>query len=287
MIISVKWFCGFFVGLIMPLPLVILAYSLAPMSLITPLSGISVILNLVLAPRMLGERLQPIPDVPAGVLILLGTAFTTVAGPRHDSDFSGAQLTELLGGAAFLLALAMLVVVVTACLCYMRCFAAQIEDSAKARPTNPVVFEVLLPAIVASCLGALVNIGLKAFGELVKSGAAFWYCFVWLLAAASFAIFQLNYVNRGLRLYMQTVYFPVYNSLLVVTNTFLGLIFYNEYEDLLEDVRRCLIFAFGIVVIVIGICMFRLRTSDMGFEHWMKHQQALLTFTNRRQKCNR
>jgi len=82
-VLSPGWIVGFLLTALLPVLGDLVAYSLAPLSLTTPLSGVSVVLNMVIAPWALSEKLQRFPDVPATVLILLGCLLTTMFGD-HD-----------------------------------------------------------------------------------------------------------------------------------------------------------------------------------------------------------
>mmetsp|Transcript_19846 Transcript_19846/g.43102 ORF Transcript_19846/g.43102 Transcript_19846/m.43102 type:complete len:404 (+) Transcript_19846:382-1593(+) len=262
MAISGRWLLGLFIGVIIPIPAQVIAYGLAPMALLTPLSGVSVALNMVVAPKLLGEELQTWPDVPASLAILAGTFLTTVAGPRHEKHLSFAELFALLGGHIFVFSTIGLAILVAFCIGYMHCRRQQIEDIAKARAENPNMGHVILPGVVAASFGCLTNICLKAVGELMKGDASFFQAFLWLIGAAVFAIVQLNFVNRGLRLYMQTIFFPVYNALLVLTNTMHGAIFYKEYQGMMHEAFRSFIFLSGMGCILAGIGLFRLRKQN-------------------------
>mmetsp|Transcript_33111 Transcript_33111/g.72250 ORF Transcript_33111/g.72250 Transcript_33111/m.72250 type:complete len:185 (-) Transcript_33111:31-585(-) len=139
---------------------------------------------------------------------------------------------------------------------------SRIEASAKARPGNPNMCEVLLPALVAAGCGCIANIALKGLGELLQDKAEVVQCSLWLVMALLPACVQLNYISRGLRLYQQTVFFPVYNSLLVLTNTAYGLIFYREYDGLLASSSGSVVFFLGILLVMMGVALFARRTSD-------------------------
>lgn len=261
-VLSGPWLAGFLVAVVVPVPVQVWTYGLAPMSLTTPLGGVSVLLNMAFAPLMLGERLQWWPDMPASVFILAGTVLTTMAGSHEDSEFTFSELVQLLGHASVMWALLLLVGTIAGCMGYMEKRRPQIEMSAMQRPLNPNIFEVSLPAVVAAGCGCLTNISLKGVGELLKGGAEFGHLLMWLLTALMTALAQLNYINRGLRLYLQTVFFPVYSALLVLTNTLYGLIFYQEYGALVKRPDLSVLFAVGILAIVLGVVLFTFRRSD-------------------------
>jgi len=261
-VLSARWFAGVITGVILPIPIAVCAYGIAPMSLTTPLSGVSVVLNMILAPVLLGEKLQMRVDVPATLLILVGTAVSTAAGVHVEDEYDFIGLLQLWGKFEFLLAVGFLSAAMLGCLGHMARHRAHIEALARSRPSNPNLCHVLLPALVAAGSACFSNILLKAVGELVKSGAVALQLSICLAAAGMPAIVQLNFVNKGLALYQQTVFVPVYSSLLVVINTFYGLIFYREYVALLQQRERCGLFFGGVLLVILGVVAFSLRKPD-------------------------
>jgi len=259
--LSPQWFLGFILGTLVPIPGTVLAYDIAPMALISPLSGITVAMNMAIAPRMLGERLQKWPDVSASAAILLGTLLTTAAGPHQTQDFSPSELEALFCKPAFVKSIAVLGTIQVGGMMYMSRRAKAMEKSAMARPINPNMLEVTLPGIVAAGWGCFSNIALKGVGILLGKNADLLEWVQWLSILVISAMAQINYVNKGLHLYLQTVFLPVYSALLVVCNTLYGLIFYEEYTDLLHDSGKCAVFVSGVAFIVFGVTLFTLRRS--------------------------
>lgn len=257
--LSRRWVLGFLVGIVVPIPLQTVSYSFAPMSLISPLSGASVVLNMLLAPTILGERLQPRVDIPATCLILLGTAASTVAGAHDEVRRDAKELLGLWGQPDFLLACGILLAAMLCCLRYMGSHRAYIEEAALLRPSNPSVGHVLLPALVAAGCGCLSNIMLKAVSEQIFGAPLAPQTGLWLVGTLLPALAQLNFVNKGLALYQQVVFLPVYTSLLIFSCTLYGLIFYREYHELLQQGGRCALFSCGVLLIAFGVNMFSLR----------------------------
>jgi len=76
------------------------------------------------------------------------------------------------------------------------------------------------------------------------------------------AAVQLNYINRGLQLYPQTVFIPIYTAFLVLLSTIVGAVFYQEHTQFLNHLRLQICFAIGISCIIAGIGMFAFRTEN-------------------------
>jgi len=268
MVLSWQWLAGLIL-LFTGIPGDLLAYSLAPMSLTTPLSGISVALNTVIAPYLLGERLQPSVDIPATILIVQGAALTSVAGVHQDGEFSMQMMWELLIApttASYLLGTLALGLL---CIAYMRKFRERIAEAALKHADRPKVLEMMLPAITAAVCAGYSNIGLKALGVMLRTGfkglsTGMVLTVAWVAVSVFAALVQLNFVNRGLRLYQQTVFLPIYKSLLIVSNTVAGLVFFEEYKKLIASPTWFALFLCGVGSITAGISLFRFRREPMG-----------------------
>lgn len=265
LVLSPVWICG---SLLQAVPNVcgdFIAYALAPLSLTAPLSGVSVILNTSVAPKLLGEKLQYWPDLPATVLILCGTVMTTITGSHTDTAINGIEDLERLAlRPVARVAVAGVVASLVICLLLQVFDRMATEKESSARFDNPKVSKLVLPAYLAAGTGGLTNIGLKSFAELTKTGmhmSSLAIVFVALVFTP--AMGQVQAINRGLRLYPQTVFFPVYSSLLVFANTFFGIFFFQEGEGMLGSTDISL-FVLGIVLITIGISMYSLRTDKAG-----------------------
>jgi len=262
MVLSRQWVFGLLLVACAGFPMDLLAYSLAPLSLTTPLSGVTVALNLVFAERLLGETLQAWPDIPATGLIMCGTLLTTVTGPHQEPVWNSAMLWSLLEDSFLQRLLMAMTVAVTLGIGLMWWFQEPLAESAKRRYLNPAVHEVVLPAFVAGAVGCLANINLKAVGVLLRNSGTSHELAPWVIMTVGPAAVQLNYINRGLQLYPQTVFIPIYTAFLVLLSTIVGAVFYQEHTQFLNHLRLQICFAIGICCIIAGIGMFAFRSPE-------------------------
>lgn len=261
--LSPMWVAGFLLVTMATFPCDLLAYTLAPLSLTAPLSGLTVVMNQVVAPYLLTEKLQHWPDIPACALIVVGIVLTTSAGEHEEEKtITMGRLFHLARDYVFLGNLLILVLVIWGCIVRME--IRRHRHLLPAGASGSSVFDVALPAMVAAGAGGLTNILLKALGELLKNGDTWQQCVWCSLLILIPAVMQLNFVNMGLRLYAQTLFVPVYSALLVLTNTFYGAIFYQEYTNLLYDTQRGGCFCLGVVLIVSGLALFMQRRPEDG-----------------------
>lgn len=277
-VLSPGWIFGFLVTAIFPVVGDLLAYSLAPLSLTAPLSGISVVLNMVIAPRILNEQLQRFPDVPATALILLGCLLTTAFGDHDRSEPYGAEmLLQLAARPTFVCGSLLGAGCGCAVVARQNRLKLEIEKLAAEQPQNPHLPHVLLPASAAALCGAIANIGLKGVGELIRHQSPKLDVLLCLVVTAPAAAIQVNFINRGLLLYPQSVFISVYGALLVLTNTMYGALFYEEYVPLLASRLRLLFFISGCGLIMCGVGLFRLRQPAKTDSNHKDEEIGLLT----------
>jgi hypothetical protein len=259
LVLSPLWIVGAILQAVPNLLGDVLAYTLAPMSLTAPLSGVSVVLNTTLAPRLLGEKMHLWPDLPATMLILVGTIFTTSMGAHHDVEVSSVlQLQQLALRPEALALMGGISMTVVVSLLLQFSNSKRIEDESAAKFENPSIMKVALPAWTAAGMAALSNIALKAFSELLKiSVNASIVCFS--VCVFPCAMVQIQSINRGLRLYPQTVFFPIYSSLLVLANSLFGSLIFQEYVEMTS--RTMVLFGLGVGSVMAGITLYSQRDT--------------------------
>ena len=77
------WWLGFFMLVILPLPMNMAAMGLAPQSLLAPLQSCSLVFNAILASRFMGEKLTQVDLISTGLMIV-GASITTAFGNHCD-----------------------------------------------------------------------------------------------------------------------------------------------------------------------------------------------------------
>lgn len=279
-VISPCWVSGVILQLVPNFFGDVIAYTIAPLSLTAPLSGVSMILNTSLAPTLLGERLYHWPDIPATVLILIGVALTTSLGP-HEDNVAVPSLEEFMRLATQPLTVVLIGLLfgsLVACMIHQLARRAHLEQQAASHFEAPHLAHLLLPAWSGAGAGCFTNIGLKIFGEFAEAGAPVLQVLgVLCLVVTPFAIVQQQWVNKGLRLYPQTVFFPIYSSLLVLLNTVLGAIFFEEYVALDRGQGHTILgFGTGLVTITAGIVLFSCRRHQPPSPALCSIQEGLL-----------
>jgi len=232
-----KWFAGFTVLVLLPLPLDVAAAALTPQSIVAPLSSITILLAQVMAPQILGEKIF-ISDWIATMLIVAGCAASTIAGDQCSVDYSLEDVrllftheyfvvSEVFFGFAIVLTTAITLIVIPK-------YVAE-------GPRN-LTYRALGHGILAGMYGGQQNILLKAFGQSMlrilfkghSTDAEDWVFWMLLGLTISLATVQISHLNYGMGLIDAVKYLPIYNASLIMNSTFAGLIFYQEYEMLTD-----------------------------------------------------
>eukprot|EP00401_Gymnodinium_catenatum_P025424 CAMPEP_0117578144 /NCGR_PEP_ID=MMETSP0784-20121206/63831_1 /TAXON_ID=39447 /ORGANISM="" /LENGTH=801 /DNA_ID=CAMNT_0005377757 /DNA_START=54 /DNA_END=2459 /DNA_ORIENTATION=- len=248
--ISPLWLAGFLCVSIVPPLGDFLSYSLAPMSLIQPLSGAGVLANLAISKLIHGEELRP-KHLVAAVLIVFGLGLTTVTGAKEEPQYTLSDLQRFAQQPLAVVVFSGLFVLWVSCVYYQ---LAHAEDLKRCAEKQPSFFEIMLPAVTATTSGAMTNINLKCLGKLLVSGLGVGWCILWFLyMVLPFAAMQLYFLNKGLKLYEQLTFQPIYSALLVLFGTLTAGVFFEEYEILLQTGARLKLFLLGLALIVSGI----------------------------------
>jgi len=254
-VLSRTWLAGFALVAVADFPMSMFVYSLAPISLIAPLSGVTVVLNFVVAPHLLKEQAHLWPDLPATLLVATGIVLTTLVGAHDEAEYSAAALWSRFTDPAFVCVMVCAAALVAGCIVYMQQAAAELQQVSKLGTWK--VHQMLMPALASAGCGLFSNINLKAAGILLASGQI-WPVLPWLILTVLPAALQINYLNKGMQLYPQAVFIPIYSACLMLATTIGGAIFYQDYTYI-RDWHTMLMFFGGATAVAGGISLFALR----------------------------
>lgn len=265
-VLSPRWMCGFLFGSL-TVPGYLLAVSLAPISLVAPLSGLTVVLNLMSAPMFVGEKWQPWPDFVGTPLIVIGTVATTLSTPVAESgQIDYEKFRELFVDRTTLICLAIVVPSMMSLAAYTNEHRERFEKVAAQRPTNPPISHVTLPALAAALAAALVAVATKVFTKFLQAGVPYYITGAIFICGVPLILTQINMFSRGQKMYPQILFYPVFAALSVVLNTLVGTIFFQEYAGFFEDSKTLAIFMCGMCAIVCGTLLFGFRKNSQVAE---------------------
>jgi len=268
LILSPLWMFGFVLLVIIPLPFDLVALSLAPQSIVTTLTGATIVMVQVFAPYILGERVT-VTDWIATVVILVGCVLTTAFGSHCSVDYELETLLALYEEEVFLYAEVWywFTIIVAYMMIYIglpRMFVDGDEYSEYSRRK----WTSVCYAYLAGTWAANQNIMFKSVGELIAKAWGYgddsaWssgYTYLLMTGVLFLSIIQLVSLNKGLAMWKATKNLPIYNVVLTVMSTTYGGIYYQEYKTMTP--LGLVFFIVGLVVICFGIALLALRDDN-------------------------
>jgi hypothetical protein len=245
-----KWWFGFLLLAVMPLPMDFISLGLASASLVFPFgTAVTVIVGQVLAPMCFeGEKLVRI-EFLGTFFVVGGCALTSAFGDHEARDFTGDEILALYGQPAFITMFVPLTIL------FVVSVVGSLETMRKKVPKWAYFcFIVYIP----SYLGGVQTISFKSMSELTSTAATTdgvgewgsWKPWLFLGIVIPLVIVQLKVVNIGAEFFQATKYFPAYNSGLMVMVVLYGAVFFQEHQAL-----HPIAFPTGVVCLCFGIAL--------------------------------
>jgi len=246
-----KWWLGFFLLAVMPLPMDFVSLGLASASLVFPFgTAVTVLVGQVLAPRCFdGEKMGRIEWIGT-FFVVLGCGLTSAFGDHEARDFTGDEILALYGQPGFIAMFIPLTVLflIAAIGSSVTCLQEKLPKWAY------FCFIVYIP----SYLGGVQTISFKSMSELTSTAATTdgvgewgsWKPWLFLGIVIPLVIVQLKVVNIGAEFFQATKYFPAYNSGLMVMVVLYGAVFFQEHQAL-----HPIAFPIGVICLCAGIAL--------------------------------
>ena len=263
------WFGSFCLMVLVPLPFDFVAFSFASQSLLVPLAGVTLVMNQIFAPCLLGEKLYRI-DIYATVIILVGCTMTTATGNHEETTFTACDFLDMYLSARFLCAeLVVLWPLMVFCVINVKrpswCglpFAKPEWDEffGKLKWLHPVFY-----AFVAAGFGCQQNVVFKVTGELTKDSVqgsgggdekgpwSYVFPYIHVVLIVFFASAQIMWINKGIHLFDAVLSLPLYNSFYIVLSGTWGFIYFDEMAKF--DTFQWVMFPLGIAITIGGILL--------------------------------
>jgi len=261
------WWAGLILILTASGPLDMAALALVPQSVFAPLSGLTLCLNAVISPWLLGENLAD-ADAAATALVVIGAGLTTVFGDHKKQDFTVDQLVAIMSKDQVMVWLSCTWMVMALLLMMLKTtwFRKHYLNNKGAR-VGPLVY-----GVIAGIAGAQQFLFLKASVEIVKhaiehGAVAFshWSSYAFVVIAVVCALLQIRYLNEGLALYDNVIFLPMYNTWLIMIGVANGGIVYTEFANAAHG-KKFVYFFLGMGLALTGISMLTLRPGASSEE---------------------
>ncbi|XP_074832400.1 NIPA-like protein 3 isoform X2 [Carettochelys insculpta] len=251
------WWCGLFLLLLGELG-VFSSYAFAPLSLIVPLSAVSVIASAIIGIIFIKEKWKPKDFLSCG-LAIVGTYLLITFGPNSHEMMTGDNITKHLVSWPFLLY--MLVEIIMFCL---------LLYFYKRKKANYIVVILLLVAL----LGSMTVVTVKAVAGMIvvsiqgslQLGYPIFY--IMLVCMVATAVFQATFLTQASQLYDSSQIASIGYILSTATAITAGATFYLDFTG--EDVLHICMFALGCLIAFVGIFLItRNKKKSISFEPYI------------------
>jgi len=247
-----------------------LSLNFAAESLIASLGSIAVVLNLILAPRLLGEKMQP-GDLVITALVIVGTSLCVLFSSHSETEYTWNDLYGKFFQYQFVLYFLMLMLVSIMLLAiasrkHLVCKPMMRNLSQNAYIWTPEFSvraqRVALPTIAAICAGFMSMLG-KATVELItdtlEGDNEFKHFGSWLipLAAVGFLFFQIRFLNESLRIYSALSIVPFYETMNSIFGILNGAVYYRDFDQF--STSQAIFFPLGILINAAALIMLMQR----------------------------
>lgn len=274
------WWSSLVLMIVVPAPLDVIALGLAAQALLAPLTAITMLLTIVLAPLFLPEKIYRV-DIIATVLVCVGAVISTWFGPHIQRSFDVPALYQLYARASFisfqalvLFSIALVVVwVAKSPDVYQNPFDKDRKIANESAAETTVVKHEWwhLPhraipfahAFVAGLTGAQQMVFTKTISGLLfltfdgHSQLSYLLTYIISLLAVIFAVFQVYYLSAGLERFDAILYLAIYNSMLIVFNITCGGIYFDEFKH--TTWPQFILFCTGTLIVIAGVLVLTKR----------------------------
>jgi len=223
------------------------ALMLAPLSIIAPLSGETVVFNTILAVSFLKEKTNWI-EIIAMAIIISGIACTSIFGSRDSTDYTADELFDMFNRTSMFIYMAVIALVMLA--------STALMYSKEHIPTKLHAFAY---ANFAGCCGGQQNAFLKGVMECLKETIDGdnqfddWRTYILLVCTVGLAVGQLLVLNYGMAQHEAVTYIPMYQATISAYGAVAGGVYFREFWGF--DTLQACMFALGIGLICAGLVL--------------------------------
>mmetsp|Transcript_29014 Transcript_29014/g.46792 ORF Transcript_29014/g.46792 Transcript_29014/m.46792 type:complete len:436 (-) Transcript_29014:174-1481(-) len=131
------WWASFIMMGLFPFPFDFFAYSFAAQSIVAPIAGVTLVLNQILAPLILKEKLYRI-DIYASIVVFIGCTLTTITGDHESVTLTLDDLLSFFKRTEFIVGLVIILTIMIAMLFSLtRTDPTKNTKTEKKEPTTP------------------------------------------------------------------------------------------------------------------------------------------------------
>ena len=255
------------------------AFGFAPATIISCMGSLTLVLNMILAPIIVGESVS-VKDFVVNVIVIIGTLISVWFGPHDTPAYDLDDLTGLLHESSFLMYQGIFCIWLVCLLLVWLDLRNNNNDSEEEdskvllssldQLTRQRLLRFSYPAL-AGTIGGLTAAYAKAAVELIKTSIlggdnqfAYLGTYVIVTILIVCVVLQIRFLNAGLQRYEAMYVVPVYQVFWIISGILAGMFYFHEINELSQNEVK--LFAFGAVISITGIIIHSKRTSSTDDE---------------------
>ena len=227
----------------------VMSYGYAPVSLIAPLTSLSLIFNMCLNPIINGEFVSRYTII-ATLVICGGTVITVVFSPRGNTN-EGQNINDELENLYISWYFAAFFVITGFTLCSLWFITVRWKDKSAVYSLAVSAINGTLAAQV-QIFGKGVAIGLKLTFRGNGCFCVEWLWYIILMGILTSWFGEMKWLNRGLAQFSPLYILPIGATCSILVTTLAGLVVFHE-ADQFQNSNSVILFTFGIVTIIGGL----------------------------------
>lgn len=242
----------------------VFVFGLAGQSELAPMGAVTMIFNTILAWRFLGEPFTRI-DFIATSLMGIGTTVAIAFGESSDRDYTLDDLIDLLDRQVVWYTFGIMMFLISSCLTIIHVVVGQRRtvDLPKWLQSLDNFARPFVGGSLAGFTGFLTKSSVEvAFNAVSENTGEDWERFelyLFLLALGLCLFMQLKYMNSGLSRYDSLAVIPIYQSVLIISNSTVGLTFFDELK--VQSDTSVALFITGCSITTIGIIVLLFKSK--------------------------
>lgn len=230
------------------------SFTFADMSLLAPLGAMTLVINMMIAPCLVGEKLTR-RDIVWTCVIVTGTVISITFGNKEETEYTLGQLLDFYQETQF-------VVYFIVFLSYVfGTFGAlwyyQNRQRASDRTRGWIRWHAFAYPSLAGAFGAHSVLFAKSGGELVRVTSrgnnqfSHPVSYVIILLMVVSLVLQMRLLNAGLKHADALFVVPVYQVCWVIMNCIVGMTYFKDYENM--SALQILAFVVGVIITLVGV----------------------------------
>ncbi|XP_056413025.1 NIPA-like protein 3 isoform X2 [Hyla sarda] len=251
------WWLGLFL-ILLGETAVFSSYAFAPLSLIVPLSAVSLIASSIIGIIFIKEKWKPKEFLSCG-LAVVGTYLLITFGPNSHEKMNGENIVRHLVSWPFLLYMLVEILAFCSLLYYY-----------KQKNANYLLIILMLVALLGSttvitvkALAGMILVSIQ--GTMQLGYPIFYIMFVCMVATA---IAQASFLSQASQLYDSALIASVNYIVSTTVSISAGAVFYIDFRN--EDVLHLCMFALGCLIAFMGVFLItRNRKKTKAFEPYV------------------